>query len=482
MTTALPTRSGAILGIFGRNALWLWLDLGALRVGTLIAGIFLIRYFGPANFGIYSLAMAVGFLGNAVVDLGLTRYAARTVAASPDAGPPILALSLSTTGATAFLEIMAGIALAFSGHWYGASICAGLVLVNIEGTALLCSAILTACLRSREILPASIVGGCALILLVVTAIFFHLSVFTFLALGSVRTSLVLIIRLRQLKNMWPRRSDWRWPKFVGTARRALPYLSYNLTQVGYGRMSVVCFGMIATQVAVGWFSAAYVLSDIFPQWSYAPSNALLPLWTRLFEQNRACELIELRQRLLDVLLFVSMPIAVALSTFAHQVCRTLGTRFAASAAVLTILAYRVVLSSLDGFWGHGFLIAVNRVSERQRAQGRLLLVLAALTVILGHFLGAQGAALALFVTDSLLLVQYLFLLRRVGMRVELGVLLPALLAGAGMALAALRLPSSFGFGERLATALLAYLLLLVVLSPRRVLGATRTLRQCLTGA
>lgn len=86
----LPAEASAILRIFGRNTLWLWLDLGALRIGTMLAGLFLIRYFGPANFGMYSMALAVGWVANAVIDLGLTRYAARAVAASAAEATPIL--------------------------------------------------------------------------------------------------------------------------------------------------------------------------------------------------------------------------------------------------------------------------------------------------------------------------------------------------------------------------------------------------------
>ena len=76
--------SGAILRILGRNTFWLWIDLGVLRIGTMLAGLFLIRYFGPTNFGVYSTALASGWIANSVVDIGLTRYAARAVAATLD--------------------------------------------------------------------------------------------------------------------------------------------------------------------------------------------------------------------------------------------------------------------------------------------------------------------------------------------------------------------------------------------------------------
>src|SRR5215469_3302431 len=95
--SSLPSDSATILRIFGANTLWLWLDLGGLRLGTMAAGLFLIRYLGPMNFGLYSTALAAGWLANAAVDLGLTRYAARAIAASPQEGSSILALNLLTT-------------------------------------------------------------------------------------------------------------------------------------------------------------------------------------------------------------------------------------------------------------------------------------------------------------------------------------------------------------------------------------------------
>src|SRR5258708_38924375 len=92
--SGLPSERAAILRIFGKNTFWLWLDLGALRIGSLLAGFFLSRYLGPDDFGLYSTAIAVGFLVNAVSDLGLTRYTARAVAADASEGTPILTLTL----------------------------------------------------------------------------------------------------------------------------------------------------------------------------------------------------------------------------------------------------------------------------------------------------------------------------------------------------------------------------------------------------
>src|SRR6266478_3887312 len=160
--SSLPTERAAILGIFGKNTFWLWLDLGALRIGSLLAGFFLIRYLGPRDFGLYSTAIAAGFLVNAISDLGLTRYTARAVSTDALQAPPILTLSLLTTAGFAVLEVAGLVVAMLTGHRGIAAICAGLIINNFEGTAILCSAILTAKLRSRQILPGSIISTLAL--------------------------------------------------------------------------------------------------------------------------------------------------------------------------------------------------------------------------------------------------------------------------------------------------------------------------------
>jgi O-antigen/teichoic acid export membrane protein len=233
---------------------------------------------------------------------------------------------------------------------------------------------------------------------------------------------------------------------------------------------------------VGIFSAAFVLSDVFPQWSYAMSGALLPLWTRLFESGRNSELLELRESLMDLIVLLCVPAAIAMSIFAPELCALLGPRFASSTLVLRIMAYRILFSVIDGFLGHGFLIAINRVRERQRAQAYALVLLGILTLILGKIWGPTGAACALFIADTVLILQYLWILSRLGLRVSSRILLPCLLAGGAMVIVSLGLKTNAVVATRLLLGFLAYGMLLLLVSRARLLGASRTLRHCLSGA
>lgn len=444
----------------------------------MLAGLFLIRYFGPAQFGIYSTALAVGWVLNAVIDLGLTRYAARAAAASSREIGPILALSLFTTVVSAIPAIVLLLVVSPTNQIQLACLAAGFILCNLEGTSSLCSSILTADLRSRAILPGSIIGAAGLVALTALTIWLHLSVLTLLVGLSLKSLLVLCLRLFQLRSYWPTVSDWSWAQYKRVATSAWPFFVNNLSQVGYGKATILCLGYVATQASVGWFAAAFTISDVIPQWSYAVSGALLPVWTRLYENGRQEEMLSLRNRLLDIILVAAIPIWILLATFARPLCNLLGSQYIPSVLVLQIVAFRSVLSVLDGFLGHGFLVAVDRVRERQQALSRCLILLTILSLAFGYRWGAVGAGLALVISDGTLILQYLWIASRIGLKVHWPLLSTTLLAAGSMVACALVLPGEINSVIRGITSIVTYFIVLLLISKNRILGLGQTLREC----
>src|SRR5262249_40862279 len=159
---------------------------------------------------------------------------------------------------------------------------------------------------------------------------------------SVKSLLVLSLRLWQLRSYWPAARDWSWTTCKRVVTSAWPFFANNLTQVAYGKAAILCLGYVATQISVGWFAAAFTISDVIPQWSYAISGALLPVWTRLYESGRMEDLLNLRNRLLDVILVSAIPVWISLAAFARPLCALLGDQYIPSVPVLQIVALRTV--------------------------------------------------------------------------------------------------------------------------------------------
>lgn len=479
----LPSETDALLGILGRNTLWLWIDRGLLAIGTLVTGLLLVRYLGPGNYGLYSLAISLGALTASFLDLGLTRYAARTIAANPEDGPAILSTCFSMSMLLLVASALAFVVYAHRQNSPAECICAGLIIGNFQRLATIAAFFLTAELRSLSVLAGSFFSRLATIGVTMIVIVRHLSVLSLL-IGLAFISLPLVgIRLWQLRHHCPSRRDWRWSGFRRIVRQAWPFMSYSWTETGYAQLSILCLGVVASRQEVGWFSAALVITGIFPQWTFASSDALLPIMTRLFEAGKLPPLLELREQLLDVFIIAAVPVAVTLSVFARFICALIGPRFASSAPVLQILAGCAMLSALGGLLGGAVLMAINKVKERRNALAMTLVSLAPLTLLLGWLWGPRGAGLALLIADTIVFFQYIRIFKAIGMPLRFGsTTWISLSAGAVMAGFSLSIEHITPWPVNLSLAWLLYFGAFSALARRQLTNAGRTLRQCIIGA
>jgi O-antigen/teichoic acid export membrane protein len=474
----LPEHGHQVMRIFGKNTTWLLLDRAGLKVGALLAGLVLIGYLGPANVGIYTTAIALGSLLNTVLDLGLTRYGARVVAASPQEAPSILALTLTTTVLATVVEL-AAVGVAYTtGHWYATCLCVGFIFTNLEGTSSLCTGILSADLRSRSVLPGSILSTLGVVAVIALVVHFKLSVLALLTGLAVKSLIALIYRLNQLRGYWPLSAAYFLPQqFVRLVKSSWAYFSYSLTQTGYEKVSIISLGLVADHEQVGLLSAAMVMASIFPSFTYAAADALLPVMTRLYEAGRIPDLLELRRRLMNLLLFLCVPVGIILAIFAPELCRLLGDRFVSSAPILRITASRSLLAVLDNFLGQAGLTAIDRVAERRNSQAMGLGICAVLTIVLGYRWGALGAATATLLADGFILGRYLRTYAKAGLRVEYPGAWSCAIAGATMVLACFLLPI-YWWPLRAAASTGIFLTVLAMVAPHRLAETASTFRQC----
>jgi len=478
----LPANTSAILGVFGKNTLWIWVDRGLLSIGTLLAGLLLVRYLGPADFGHYSVALSAGVLVAVVMDLGFTRYAARVVAASPREGRSIMSLGLLTSVVLLLGEMVALVVAALLKNGYLAVICAGLILGNFGRLHDLTGAFLRAELRSRAMVLGSTISRLGHIVVIFIVIGFRLSVLDLLLGYSLVAVPALALRLRQLWHHGPALRELSWRGFWSVSRHAWPFFSFSLSELGYSQVFVLTFSIVASRHEVGLLSAGLVIISLLHQWASATADAVLPLMTRLYEAGRIRELLELRSRILEALLILSIPVVVVLFVFAPQICALLGGKYAASAPVLRILALRAPLWILEGFLGAGFLNATNRVAGRRNAFAFALVVLVILTLILGRIWGPQGAAVAFWIATFCILWAYIRLCSSIGGELRLTSAFAATGSAAlVMAALCLKLSNSMFWVLAIPPALLIYFAVLFFFARTRLLSAGRTLRECLVG-
>lgn len=477
VTLDLPEHGHQVMRIFGKSTLWLLIDRVGLRIATMFAGLAMVGYLGPANFGLYSTVIALGALVNTFLDFGLTRYARRSVAAAPAEVAPILAISIVTTLGATIIEVLVIIYSLRHDNFYFACLGAAFIMANLEGTSLLCSGILTSLFRSRAVLPGALLNSIATIAVVTIVISYRLSVFQLLALLTTKSVAVLTVRLWQLRSSWPSRLSFTAAEVARALRNSWHYYSYSLTQMGYERVSIVGLGLVASQEQVGLFATALTLAGLFPTFTYAAADALLPVMTRLFETGRLEDLLAMRARLLNMLLFLCIPVGITLAAFAPQICHLLGSRFVPAAPVLRILAARSLLSVLDSFLGQGGLTAVGRIREQRNSQLFSLALAFTLTVGLGWLFSTPGAATAILIADTVLILGYLHVLRQIGLAVQFPSAFVSAVAGAIMAAVCFVIPRGI-WPVAAASAILVYLAAWAIVGHRYLFDTARAFKEC----
>ncbi len=467
------------LKVFGSNSLWLWLDRGALRIGTLLAGLVLIRYLGPAEYGVYVMAIASGAVVNILTDLGLTRYGARTAAAWPEEIPRILTCSLLMTAASFAVELVAfSVALA-TGHNYFAAIAAGLILTNFEGTATLCAALLTGALRSREILLASSFSVFAIVAIVGIAVWQHFTVLALLSAFAVKSFCVLGLRLLQIRDWLPRSYSQNCFQPRATIRRAWPFFSYTVVEIAFSQLPIFCLGIVAPEKDVGLFAAAMVIANIFPQWLFASSDALLPIVTKLHETGDDEQASAIMQKVTDLFVMITFPVAIALSTLAPAICSLMGGQFRSAAGILRVAAFLCVLTAIGTLLGSVYLVAKNCVEQRRDAFGIWAAITLGSLLIVGKLYGGFGAAVCLVAGNLAIDVAYWRLCHNAGLHLSFRPMLSAAVAGAGAMLVAwMQHPIWHNSLAISALALLTYFITFSFLSRQSMGAAWSTLREC----
>ena len=350
---------------------------------------------------------------------------------------------------------------------------------NLEGTSLLCSGILTARLRSRAVLPGAILSSVSTITVVAVVIAYRLSVFQLLVLLATKAGIVLALRLCQLRSSWPSLQCFAVAEFARVLKTSWHYYSYSLTQIGYERVAIVGLGLVASHEQVGLLASALTLANVFPTFTYAAADALLPVMTKLFEAGRIDGLLALRTRLLNAVLFFCVPVGITLAAFAPQICQLLGSRFVPAAPALRILATRSLLAVLDGFLGTGSLMAVGRIRERRNSQVLGLAVAFVLTVGLGWLFSTPGTAVAILIADTCMILGYLRTHRNIGLAVEFPSAIVSIIAGAAMLGACIFIPHGI-WPLTAAVSLLVYLGVWVVVGHKYLFDTARVFRECFT--
>jgi PST family polysaccharide transporter len=386
------------------NMGWLMLDK-VLRLGVgLVVGVWLARYLGPEQYGTLSFVITLVAIFGSLATMGLQGIVVRDIVRDPsEAG--------KTLGSAAMLQIGGGL-IAFL------LLLATIFYLRPDDTliraavAILGSAILfkvsevAAYWFEAQVQSKYTVWVQNSVFLVFAAIKIGLILsnasllqFFWAMLAEAIFTALFLIGVFGLKGAPP----WTLQASGRRARELLkdswPLILSSLSIVLYMKVDQIMLGQMLNDSAVGIYAAAVRISEVWLFIAVAINASLKPLLYRRREESQQAFLRGL-QRLFDVMVFISLAIAIVTQAFAEQLILTLfGSDYLGAAAILKIHIWAGVFVFLNNALWIWFL-----AEEKQRLGNIRLVIGLTLNVVLNLFLipiyGGLGAAVATLISRA----------------------------------------------------------------------------------
>lgn len=386
------------------NIGWLFFDK-ILRMGVgLLVGVWVARYLGPEQFGQFNFATAFVGLFGAIAGLGLNEIIVRDIVNDST-------VKEETLGTAALLQFLAGLIaymlILATIFWMRSDDLVAKTLVAILGSTMLLKTSDIALYWFESQVQSKYVvwvqNGTFLLFAIIKAILLlkHAPLVAFAWATTIETLVVACVLLIILTMRGPNLLQLRIN--VDRARTLLkqswPMLMSSIAIMIYMKIDQIMLGQMVGDKAVGIYSAALRLSEI---WYFIPLAIVASVFPAIIEAKKYSEIeyYARLQKLYDLMVMLSLVVAVPMTFLATPLVVLLfGQAFVDSGPVLAIHIWASLFVFLGVASGKWFIVENRQLLSMQRAfVGMIMNVL--LNVLLIPEYNAVGAAIATVISQA----------------------------------------------------------------------------------
>ncbi len=403
---------------------------------SLIIVIYLARILGPANYGLFSMTMAIMAYFTLAITLGLPTIGIREVARKNDASMQIwwdvvvlrtglavlvYALLLIIAISVPALRDMRNLLIVYGTSLFLTALSADWTFIGLERMVWPAFASLIGSALTLGLLFAFVRSADALLAALVCII-----------AGSILSVGIQFAKLRELSDSGPQLIVPR-ERLRELMRVAFPFIFASLSSQIYGNADLILVGFIRGKAEAGIYAAAYKVVNLLAIFIGLISQATYPAMARLFKSDPE-KSNAFASAMTGAMLAVFLPIAVGGTLLSSQLTRFFyGAKYAATAKPLTILFWYVLLSALSISFSNA-LLAINEDRPYITALTGGALIDVALIAFMVPKWGVTGAAVAMVIAE-LFIFLYLAVQARRKLKIDfiqVRTLLPILIATLAM--------------------------------------------------
>lgn len=398
-----------------KNTLSLFIAQFFVSILSLILSISIARSLGDTVFGKYSFAIVFVSFFTIFSDLGYNTLLIRDVARNKSRANRYLNNIMSIRGVLSVI-IFVFIVIIINVMGYPADTKNVVYLFGISALLVSLSDVFRVMFRAFEKMEYE-----AFIRIFITIIKVSLGLLVlFLGYGLMELALVFLLTgvfdllftfLIYEKKLMKSKTELDFGFWRKTIKIALPLSMLSIFSLIYVRIDTIMLSVMKEYAVVGWYNAAYNLVLSFKAIPHIFLNALLPLMSYYYVSSKSSLKITY-EKSLKYLLILALPIAVGITLLADRfILLFYGQQFSNSIIALQILAWDVLLIFLCSPHG-AILVSMDRQNVMAAILGLTALINIVLNSILISPLSYVGAAIATIVTETILLVLYVYFISK----------------------------------------------------------------------
>lgn len=402
-----------------RNSLFTAGSQIAIKILSFAFSVFVIRQLGPSDFGQYGAILAIGSVFMIFSDLGLSPYTVREIARmrdEPDGERRInelygnvLVLRTILTAITAIMQIGTAWLTGESALIIGAVALntVGLLLYSLQGTS---DAVLAGYERLDVAARARVIQQIIFVVLGTLVLFLNFGYYGLIIANLLAIATLLWICIRGVSGLGVRPARATPQTWLKLLRACFPFGVIGLTlglSYGFDRILIYHFH---GDTANGLYTAAYNLVFSTVVVSNVINTALYPSLTRQATSDPV-SLGRIYDRILRYLLLASLPIAIGGGLLADQIILLIGgEQYQGAIEIFRILILVSPLMFISEYFGYIIL-----VEGRESIAARSVIISTTVNVVANIILiptyGLIAAAIITVVTEMVLVIQYIIVLR-----------------------------------------------------------------------
>jgi O-antigen/teichoic acid export membrane protein len=353
------------------NISWLFFDK-ILRMGVgLLVGVWVARYLGPEQFGLLNFAMAFVALFGAISTLGLQGIIVRDIVRKPEESNVILGTGflLQLIGGTAaFLFILVFISYLRPDDNLAKTIVAILGFIQV----LKASEVIKYWFESQVMSKFTVwvengvflvMAGIKVLMILSEA---SLMAFVWTAFAEALAVAVLLVSIY----IWKEASILSWqpnfPKAKRLLRDSWPLILSGLAIMVYMRIDQIMIGQMIGVEAVGIYSAAVRISEI---WYFVPMAIVASVFPSIIEARKESKKLYYQrlQKLYDLMVILSIAIALPMTFLSTKLVSLLfGQAYISAGPILSVHIWAALFVFLGVASSKWFLLENRQILNLQR--------------------------------------------------------------------------------------------------------------------